>query len=256
MRHCVKKTAIRASTFAAWAWICILLLQSAPAFALANPTITGQASTPALVGGTLTDTATLAGGTAPTGTITFQLVQGGTCGTKPIFTSTKTVGGNGSYTSDSFGPLAAGFYSWLVSYSGDAANNPTSTVCDDGSDSVVVPQYCPSHACSVPPSCAGSNITNTTSESTLECVGNPAQTNVSVVTVIGPATLCTGTDKSVGFCVVAGGQDIDTNVETVTPASVVTIPTLSIWGLGILFVGLGALALRRLAQRDRSETAG
>jgi hypothetical protein len=45
--------------------------------------------------------------------------------------------------------------------------------------------------------------------------------------------------------IVAGGQDIDTLLTEVI-GNTVAIPTLSIWGLGALVVGLGALALRRL----------
>ena len=45
---------------------------------------------------TLTDTATLAGGFNPTGTITFTLFHNG--GTTPVDTETVTVNGNGTYT--------------------------------------------------------------------------------------------------------------------------------------------------------------
>jgi hypothetical protein len=243
--------AIGAATCAIWCGLCFFVTPE-PARALASPTLTGQASTPALAGGSLTDTATLAGGASPTGTITFQLVQGGTCGNTPIFTSVKTVSGNGSYTSDPYSPLADGFYSWLVSYSGDLANSPVSTVCDDGSDTVVVPQYCPPHACSPPPpgSC-GHDVTNTTSESTQTCVGSPSRLTVGVVTVVGPAYICIGDEKQMGFCVVPGGEDINTIVETVF-VNAVAVPTVSVWGLGALFVGLGALALRRLRLRSVS----
>ena len=45
---------------------------------------------------TLNDTATLAGGFNPTGTITFTLFHNG--GTTPVDTETVTVNGNGTYT--------------------------------------------------------------------------------------------------------------------------------------------------------------
>ena len=47
------------------------------------------------------------------------------------FTNSKTVAGNGSYTSDAFTTLAAGTYRWVAAYSGDAGNNPVTTLCND-----------------------------------------------------------------------------------------------------------------------------
>jgi hypothetical protein len=232
------------------AWSCLLLLPSPSAFALASPTLTGQASTPALAGGSMTDTATLAGGTSPTGTITFQLFVGGCSSGGPIFTSTKPVSGNGTYTSDPFSPLATStFYSWQASYGGDPNNNPVSTVACDGAESVVVPQYCSPKSCPPPTAACGvgsGNITTTTS--TTSCAGTSPSVTVTTVQVIGPATVCTGPGESSSCSVAPGGINFDTKVETVT-ASAVVIPTLSLWGLGALVAGLGALALRRLCAR-------
>jgi hypothetical protein len=71
------------------------------------------------------DTATLAGGIAPTGTITFRLYGPGNsdCSGDPIFTSHVTVDGNGPYNSAPFTPEHAGIYRWTVEYSGDGFNN-------------------------------------------------------------------------------------------------------------------------------------
>ena len=75
---------------------------------------------------TLTDTATLAGGFNPTGTITFTLFQNG--GTTPVDTETVTVNGNGTYTTPTGFTLpttgtVTGTYQWDATYSGDANNN-------------------------------------------------------------------------------------------------------------------------------------
>ena len=78
---------------------------------------------------TLTDTATLAGGFSPTGTITFTLFHNG--GTTPVDTETVTVNGNGTYTTPTGFTLPAtgtvtGTYQWDATYSGDANNTPAS----------------------------------------------------------------------------------------------------------------------------------
>ncbi|MCA1683937.1 MAG: hypothetical protein LC708_02255, partial [Actinobacteria bacterium] len=99
-----------------------------------GPAIVTQASPPVPVGGTITDTATLSGGLAPTGTITFTLFgpDNPTCAGTPIFTSTVPVTGNGNYTSGPFTVAAAGSYRWIAAYSGDANNAPAGpTACAD-----------------------------------------------------------------------------------------------------------------------------
>jgi hypothetical protein len=105
-----------------------------------TPTIATQASPSVRLGGQLTDTATLGGGTDPTGTITFTLFGPDdiTCSGSPVFTSVKTVSGNGGYTSDPFTPTAAGTYRWRAAYGGDGANGPVSTGCDDPNERVSV----------------------------------------------------------------------------------------------------------------------
>jgi hypothetical protein len=240
---------------AGWAVACgfILLTQPQSVFAfLASPTITAQASTPALVGGSLTDTAILAGGASPTGTITFELRSGGCGGSAVLFTSIKTVSGNGSYTSGSYGPLADSTeYNWQVIYSGDANNNPVSTLCGgDGAQSVAVPQYCPSHSGPVPTSNCGTRIVTSTS-STTSCTGSSARVTVTTVAVIGPTTAYYGPEKSLSCSVVPGGTDYNTNVETVTVgAGAVEIPTLSALGLLGLAVVLFGVGLWVIMGRD------
>ena len=105
-----------------------------------TPTLITVASPSVSLGGQITDTATLAGGNNPTGTITFNLYGPGnaTCSGAPIFAPSETVAGNGAYTSDPFTPSAAGTYQWVAAYSGDAGNNPVTTACNDPAESVVV----------------------------------------------------------------------------------------------------------------------
>lgn len=104
-----------------------------------TPTLTTQASG-YVIGGSISDTATISGGLTPGGGITFRLYGPGdiTCGATPIFTSTVTVAGAGSYPSASFTPIASGTYEWIASYSGDVNNIAVSGACGDSNESVVV----------------------------------------------------------------------------------------------------------------------
>src|SRR5262245_35256719 len=90
---------------------------------------------------TLTDTAVLANGFRPTGTITFTLVGpgGGT-----VDTETVTVNGNGIYTTPAGFTLPAtgtvtGTYQWNARYSGDANNNAASDIGADDERVTVSP---------------------------------------------------------------------------------------------------------------------
>jgi len=87
-------------------------------------TLTTQAADGVRVGSPISDTATLAGAVAPTGTITFALFgpSNATCSGTPIFTKVVTVTGNGDYASGPFTPTAPGTYNWRATYSGDASN--------------------------------------------------------------------------------------------------------------------------------------
>lgn len=78
---------------------------------------------PAADGTSIHGSATISGGVAPTGNITFSLSPPGDtfCNT-PVFTSTVPVAGNGTYQSAPFTASLAGDYTWRASYSGDADN--------------------------------------------------------------------------------------------------------------------------------------
>ena len=106
-----------------------------------TPTIVTHASAPVPVGGTISDTATLSGGVAPTGTITFTVFgpNDATCALAPAFTSvTAVTSGNGTYPSGTFTSAAAGTYRFIAAYSGDANNAAVTTLCGDPNESVTV----------------------------------------------------------------------------------------------------------------------
>ncbi|MHB8577065.1 MAG: hypothetical protein ACYDCQ_17270, partial [Dehalococcoidia bacterium] len=115
---------------------------------------TVASATAAPAGGTISDTATLTGGVTPTGTITFTLFgpNNAACTGTAIFTSTKTVAGDGSYTSDNFTTAAVGAYNFVAIYSGDANNAGSMSVCGAMNESVVVTQATPTLATTASPS--------------------------------------------------------------------------------------------------------
>ncbi len=102
----------------------------------ASPTLTTSPSPVTVTLGaapvTLTDSATLANGFNPTGTITFTLFHNG--GGTPVDTETVTVNGNGIYTTPTgltlptTGTAVTGTYQWNATYSGDTNNSPLSDV--------------------------------------------------------------------------------------------------------------------------------
>jgi hypothetical protein len=125
------------------------------------PTVTTTPQADGTVGGTITDSATVAGASATaSGTLTFAAYgpydsqPAVTCGTgqgaptdvpalagsTPVFTSAPvTVTGSGTYPmSDTFTPTAPGLYQWVVSYSGDANNVPVVGQCADTTEQTIV----------------------------------------------------------------------------------------------------------------------
>src|SRR2546422_1481225 len=102
------------------------------------------------VGGSISDTATLAGGSGTLGgTITFTLYEpnNANCCTAATFTNPKTASssgeGAGTATSDPFTPGQAGTYRWRASYSGDTNNAATATACNDPGETSVVNRATP-----------------------------------------------------------------------------------------------------------------
>ena len=111
-----------------------------------SPAIQTNASPGVTIGGQVSDTATLAGEHNPTsGNVTFRLYgpADATCSGTPAFTDTSAIAGDGSATSASFTPAAAGTYRWIASYGGDANNEPAAGACNDAGETVVVAKATP-----------------------------------------------------------------------------------------------------------------
>ncbi|HEX4960380.1 MAG TPA: choice-of-anchor P family protein [Thermoanaerobaculia bacterium] len=103
----------------------------------ARPTISTLASPSVPAGGLISDSATLTGGFAPTGNVTFTLYGpgDGTC-SNALWSTTVPVGAGGVSHSGDVEVGAAGTYNWVATYSGDLANLPVSSEC--GSEPVVI----------------------------------------------------------------------------------------------------------------------
>ncbi|HEU5002157.1 MAG TPA: hypothetical protein VFW71_05185 [Actinomycetota bacterium] len=113
--------------------------------ALANPTVTTTAHGAGAIGGTISDTAYLAGGNNPTGSISFKVYGPGdtSCSTS-LATLAATVNGNGTYQSGPYSPTAVGTYRFVATYAGDNANNPAHTGCSDRGEAVTIIKAHPS----------------------------------------------------------------------------------------------------------------
>ena len=99
------------------------------------------------IGDTLQDTATLSGGSNPTGSITFKLFAPGVDPCDPlstaVYTETVSVSGNGPYsTVTGFVATTAGTYEWTASYSGDLGtggpNRPDDSTCPATAEQVII----------------------------------------------------------------------------------------------------------------------
>ena len=109
----------------------------------ATTSVSSAAQTPVTAGGIATDTATLAGGYNPTGSIIFTLYgpsDTAICSdTNKVFTSAPvTVNGNGDYVSLGYTTKAVGTYRWIAAYSGDTNNNGFKTKCGDDGETLTV----------------------------------------------------------------------------------------------------------------------
>ncbi len=113
----------------------------------ASPTLTSTA-TSTIYPGSISDTATIAGGFTPTGTLTFKAFgpENATCSGAAAFTKIVAVGGNGNYGSTSFTETQIGSYRWTVEYSGDADDSPVTSPCNSANETSTVAKVPPALA--------------------------------------------------------------------------------------------------------------
>ena len=109
------------------------------------PSITTNASAGVVLGGQLSDQATVSGLFNPVAgaTVTFRLYPPGDtdCTGNPVFTDTQAVTLNGTVAtaqSAAYTPTAAGVYHWIATYNGDANNLPIAGLCNEASETRTV----------------------------------------------------------------------------------------------------------------------
>ena len=85
------------------------------------------------------DSATLAGGDSPGGTLTFNLFQGANCAGAAIYTQVVPVTGNATYNTTNAASILVTLdtaFRWTVVYSGDIKNFGATSICT--AESVVI----------------------------------------------------------------------------------------------------------------------
>ena len=96
-----------------------------------SPTLPTTPSAGGPIGTVLNDSATVTGGSSPTGSITFNLYAptDTTCASTALYNQVVALTGASATTSPGFTTLVAGIYRWTASYPGDANNNSASSGC-------------------------------------------------------------------------------------------------------------------------------
>ncbi len=164
----------------------------------ASPTVVTTASATVQVGNDISDSAVIANGYNPTGTLTFALYGPSptpSCVPGDLVTTgltPDTVSGNGTYGSGSYLATTAGTYYWVDSYTGDGNNNSVTGGCGDANESVVVAKNSPTVATTASASVV---VGNTISDSGVLSGGyNP--TGTLTFSLYGPSAtpVCNNTD--------------------------------------------------------------
>jgi len=114
--------------------------------AKAKPTLPTTPSATGPIGTVLNDTATVTGGSSPTGSIVFNLYgpdDVGCAGTA-VYNQTVALSGGSATTTPGYTTLAAGKYAWTASYAGDGNNEGASSGCT--AEEVTIGKNAPSAA--------------------------------------------------------------------------------------------------------------
>ncbi|HSS32244.1 MAG TPA: hypothetical protein VLL27_03080, partial [Solirubrobacterales bacterium] len=166
--------------------------------------ILSSTATSGTAGATIKDTATLASGFNPTGTLTFNAYgpSNPTCAGAAAFTKAVTAAGNGSYDSTNFNQPLAGSYNWTISYSGDANNNAVTSGCNSANETSTVAKAAPTLSSTATNGTAGGTIKDS---STLAAGFNPSGT--LTFKAFGPAdATCAGAAAFTKAVTVASGN--------------------------------------------------
>jgi 6-phosphogluconolactonase (cycloisomerase 2 family) len=171
----------------------------------ATPVALSTTASPSVaVGSQISDSATLSGGTTPSGTITFNLYGPGdtACGTS-LATSTATVTGDGTYQATAVTATKTGTYQWVASYSGDINGNaPITGSCGTTGESVAVTAAAPTLSTTASPALTSTG-TGLSDSATLS--GGDAPTGTIVFSIYPPSqSSCTTAMKT--FTITVSGD--------------------------------------------------
>jgi len=158
----------------------------------AEPTLSTTATASIPHGGTISDSATIAGGDDPSGELTFKAYgpNDADCSGEPAFSDTVTVDGNGTYDSAEFKPTQSGTYRWIASYAGDRLNAAVAGACNDpGETSIVEPDTTPPVISLVTPA-------NGARYDTVSSLLNPVRVSYSCSDSGSGIASCTGTQPN------------------------------------------------------------
>ncbi len=202
-----------------------------PASFKGSPTIVTTA-TNAQVGSAITDSAALTGTSQDVGavlsnaggTITFALYgpSDTNCTSTPVFTSSATVSGDGTYSPSSFTPTqGAGTYRWIATYGGDPSNNGATELC------------------------GASGETSTLSTGPATSASNPPTSPTSSVPVVTTSST-SGTSGTSGTRTAVTGASL---VHTGEPWAGSRPYVIALVAFGISLMGLGFFERRRIAVR-------
>jgi RHS repeat-associated protein len=132
----------------------------------ATPSVSTSSAKVITIGGSATDTATVAGGYSPTGSVTWNVyATTDTSCQVPINSNTLTATLNGTAAvSPPFAPPAPGTYQFVATYQGDVNNLPATGGCGDPAEQFVVNKAKPAITTTLSPSgpiTVGSSATDT-----------------------------------------------------------------------------------------------
>ncbi|HVH16111.1 MAG TPA: hypothetical protein VNA15_10400 [Candidatus Angelobacter sp.] len=215
----------------------------------ASPTIsTTLSATTITAGGSVTDSATLTSTDPFTagGTVTYQYFTGSTC------TGTPTV--VGSPVSVTYGMIpasqpqtfnAAGAFSWNAAYSGDAANNRATSICEPLTVNTPM-DYTLTATPTTASITAGSTFTSTITATLTSGVGIPVTLSVSI-------------SPNLSVCLPVSGVspcgNLDLSPITITPTSTGATSTLTVSTTMIVPPGTYALTITGLPSGTSSASA-
>lgn len=151
----------------------------------ASPSISTTPSAGVIVGGNVSDSASLNSSYSPTGNVVFTLYSDAACTTQ-VFTANGAIS-SASAASGNYATTAAGVYYWQATYAGDSNNNSATTTCGGAGDEKVIVQSQTSLTVTAPATDA-TNTAIAAANITGSLTGGTSPTGTITFAVYGPST--------------------------------------------------------------------